>query len=213
MIEYLGPILIHPLMIALRPYIYPGSPSAYAMSSTQWLSFALFMLHFVKREVETLFVHKFSANTMPAFNVVKNSAFYWIVGGLVNAFVIYHPWSLASHAAQPLIDVVGLALWLFGEVGNARVHLYLSSLRSVGGTERKIPVGYGFSFVTCPNYMYELLAWAGIILVSRDPTVVIFIAIGLAQMYAWGKGKEQAYRKEFGDRYKKKRFVMVPGLL
>ncbi|OAA52443.1 3-oxo-5-alpha-steroid 4-dehydrogenase [Beauveria brongniartii RCEF 3172] len=211
LIEYFGPILIHPAVVAARPYIFPGGDAP--MSSTQWLSFGLIVAHFLKREFETAFVHKFSANTMPVSNVFKNSFFYWAVAGLLCAVSIYWPRSLAAKASEPAVDAVGTALYLFCEIGNALVHLYLSSLRSAGGTERKIPHGYGFGFVTCPNYMYEILAWVGVIIVSRDWTVALFIAIGGAQMFVWAKGKEKAYRKEFGDKYKKKRFVVLPGLL
>ncbi|KAG5953785.1 hypothetical protein E4U53_002641 [Claviceps sorghi] len=210
-IEYLGPILLHAFVVAARAYIYKDG--AGSMSSTQWLSFGMIVAHFVKRELETLFVHKFSSNTMPVFNVFKNSFFYWALSGLLCALSIYSPRSLAARAEQPLVDLVGLALYLFSETGNALVHLYLSSLRSPGGTERKIPSGYGFALVTCPNYMYEILAWVGIIIASRDWTVALFISIGAAQMYTWAKGKETAYRKEFPDKYKKKRFVILPGLL
>ncbi|OAA79244.1 3-oxo-5-alpha-steroid 4-dehydrogenase [Akanthomyces lecanii RCEF 1005] len=211
LIEYFGPILIHAAVVAARPYIFPGGDKP--MSSTQWLSFALIMGHFFKREFETAFIHKFSANTMPVANVFKNSFFYWALSGLLCAVSIYWPRSLAARAREPTIDAAGTALYLFGETGNALVHYYLSTLRAPGSTERKIPAGYGFSFVTCPNYMYEILAWIGIIIVSRDWSVALFIAIGGAQMFVWAKGKEKAYRKEFGDKYKKKRFVILPGLL
>ena len=127
------------------------------MSQTQWLSYGMIVLHFVKREFETLFVHKFSANTMPFFNVFKNSFFYWAISGALCAYTIYSPTSLAAEADIPVIDALGTALYLFGETGNALVHRYLSSLRSTGGTERKIPVGYGFNLVTCPNYMFEII--------------------------------------------------------
>jgi len=214
LIEYLGPILIHVLVVAARPYIYrDAGATAEAMSFTQWLSFGMIVAHFVKRELETLFVHKFSANTMPVFNIFKNSVFYWALSGLLCALSIYHPRSLAARADLPVIDAVGTALYLFAEMGNATVHLYLSSLRSPGGTERQIPSGYGFGLVTCPNYMFEILAWVGIIVASRDWAVAIFISVGAAQMYTWARGKESAYRKEFGDKYKKKRYVILPGLL
>ncbi|CEJ82235.1 Putative 3-oxo-5-alpha-steroid 4-dehydrogenase [[Torrubiella] hemipterigena] len=209
-LEYVGPILIHLAVLAARPYIYPGGDAP--LSSTQWLSFYMIIAHFVKREIETLFVHKFSANTMPVRNIFKNCAFYWALSGFVCAVSIYYPGSLAARADEPLIDYAGLALYLFGEISNAAVHLYLASLRSTGGTERKIPHGYGFAIVTCPNYMYEILAWVGIIIASRDWSVALFIAIGAGQMYFWSKDKEAAYRKEFGDKYKKKRFGILPGI-
>ena len=173
----------------------------------------MIMAHFVKRELETLFVHKFSASTMPWTNIFKNSFFYWAISGLLCAAQVYWPTSLAATADAPALDALGAALYLFGEAGNALVHRYLSTLRSAGGTERKIPHGYGFAIVTCPNYMYEILAWAGMILASRSWAVALFISIGAAQMYVWAKGKERAYRAEFGDKYKRKRYVMLPGLL
>ncbi|KAK5636575.1 hypothetical protein RRF57_012287 [Xylaria bambusicola] len=174
------------------------------------------MAHFVKRELEVLFVHKFSANTMPANFIVRNSFFYWVFAGLLGALEIYAPFSPTAQAGPFLsspLDVVGLALYVFGELCNANIHWYLSSLRKPGETARKIPNGLGFSLVTCPNYMFEIIAWIGIIMITRSPTLVVFIIIGSYYMYTWGWGKEKAYRKQFGDKYKKKRFVMLPGLL
>ncbi|KAJ2970439.1 hypothetical protein NQ176_g8187 [Zarea fungicola] len=132
LIEYFGPILFHVAIVAARPYIFAGGDQP--MSNTQWLTFGLIIAHFIKREFETAFVHKFSANTMPIFNVFKNSFFYWTFSGLLCAVSIYYPRSLAAKASEPTIDAAGTALYLFGEVGNALVHYYLSTLRSAGST-------------------------------------------------------------------------------
>ncbi|KAI0389704.1 3-oxo-5-alpha-steroid 4-dehydrogenase-domain-containing protein [Xylariaceae sp. FL0594] len=236
--EYLGPLLFHPFFLSVRKHLYPAvypyikdvvpSPDPVAavtgaLTGTQRAAFWMIMAHFVKRELEVLFVHKFSANTMPAAFIVRNSAFYWSLAGFLGALEIYAPFSptaLAGDFLSPssssssfLIDALGLALYVFGELCNAHVHWYLSSLRKPGETARKIPRGLGFGLVTCPNYMFEIVAWIGIILITRSPTLVVFIAIGSYFMYVWGWGKEKAYRKEFGDKYKKKRSVMLPGLL
>jgi very-long-chain enoyl-CoA reductase len=77
-IEYLGPLLIHPLIYYLRPYIYTLPPLDAGPSTLQTLSLAMIVLHFLKRELETLFVHRFSLATMPFLNVFKNSAHYWL---------------------------------------------------------------------------------------------------------------------------------------
>jgi very-long-chain enoyl-CoA reductase len=171
------------------------------------------MAHFAKRELETIFVHKFSTSTMPAWNIFRNSAFYWLLWGVVSAYAIYSPDSLAATADEPLVDLAGLAVFVLGEAANAAVHLHLSGLRSRGGTERKIPTGLGFRIVTCPNYMFEVLGWVGAIVASRSWALALSLVVGCLYMAQWGKQKERAYREEFGDKYKKKRFVMLPGIV
>jgi very-long-chain enoyl-CoA reductase len=218
LVEYLGPLLFHPLVLFLRGSIFPHIPvpqlaadASGPLSSSQQLLFGMLMLHFIKRELETAFVHKFSASTMPARNIVKNSAFYWLLAGLLSALDVYHPRSLAAREQAPVVNYLGLALYGFGEAMNAAVHWHLAGLRSAGGTERKIPRGWGFGLVTCPNYMFEVIAWVGMIVVSRSWAVTLFIAVGTAQMRVWAIGKERNYRKEFGEKYKNKKWVMLPG--
>lgn len=208
-IEYLGPMLIHPLFYFLRPYLYSNAGPA---SDAQTLSCVLLFLHFFKRELETLFVHRFSNATMPARNIFKNSGHYWIFGGLNIAYWIYRPDAPTAAPSSPLLTTAAVALFTLGELGNLQTHLTLRGLRSSGGTERGIPEGLGFNLVTCPNYMFETIAWIGIWLASWSLSTGLFIVIAVAQMAAWGKKKERRYRKEFGDKYQRKRFSMIPGL-
>ena len=67
-VEYIGPLIIHPVFYFLSNQIYRRQ---FDMSMVQTLAFALIMLHFIKREIETLFVHRFSNATMPFKNVFK----------------------------------------------------------------------------------------------------------------------------------------------
>ena len=211
MIEYAGPIFIHPLIYALRPYIYSGGRSE--GSQLQALSLLLIVGHFLKRELETIFVHRFSASTMPFRNVFKNSFHYWVLAGINIAAWIYAPSAPTAKDANLLVMFAGLALYSLGEFGNLQTHLTLMNLRSPGGTERAIPKGPLFDLVTCPNYMTETIAWLGIYLVSNFSwSVLVFVVVAVAQMAAWAKKKESRYRKEFGAQYKKKRFTMLPGI-
>jgi very-long-chain enoyl-CoA reductase len=75
----------------------------------QKVVYALVMLHFAKRELETIFVHRFSHGTMPFRNVFKNSAHYWFLSGINLAYWVYGPWFAAGKAAAVRSDV-----WLYG---------------------------------------------------------------------------------------------------
>lgn len=238
-VEYAGPILIHVFFYWLRPAI-PFLPASWtagveatsvdAPTDVQTLVFVLFLLHFAKRELETLFLHRFAANTMPAFNIFRNSAFYWLMAGLSCAWSLYAPLSpmrvsfplserLAVAAPARVgfgstpVDFFGLALFAVSELCNFSVHYHLAHLRKPGSTEKGIPSCIGSSLVTSPNYMFEVLAWVGVILISRDVTVVAFILVGISYMRSWSRDKERALRRLFPDKYKKKQYTMLPGLI
>ncbi|KAI1781202.1 3-oxo-5-alpha-steroid 4-dehydrogenase-domain-containing protein [Hypoxylon cercidicola] len=228
-LEYLGPLLFHPFFYGVREQLYPAvypliknvvpTPVTRTgeLSFAQQAGFAMIILHFIKRELETLFLHKFSANTMPFNYVFRNSFFYWAAAGLLGALELYAPFSPAALVeptpANDYVSYLGMALYVFGELANFDVHYYLAHIRKPGETARKLPRGHGFGLVTCPNYMFEIVAWIGILLVTRSPSLLLFFVIGCYYMYTWGWGKEKAYRQQFGDKYKKKRHVMLPGLL
>ncbi|KAJ5585547.1 uncharacterized protein N7459_005347 [Penicillium hispanicum] len=214
-IEYLGPLLIPALFLfPLRPLLYFNYDKPLPEpSENQRLVCALLTLHFLKREYETVFVHRFSNATMPARNIFKNSAHYWALAGFNIAYWVFRPDAAAAANPNPVLVYAGLALFVFSEVANLNAHLVLRGLRRPGTTERGIPAGFGFSLVTCPNYFFEILAWLGVFLVSQlNLSVILFILVGGLQMWAWAWKKEKRYRKDFGDKYKKKRTVIIPFL-
>ena len=145
-------------------------------------------------------------------NIFKNSAYYWLLAGVNAAYWAYRQDAPTAQDPNPYITYTGLLFFALGEIGNFATHLTLRGLRSSEGTERGIPQGLGFSLVTCPNYMFESLAWIGIALVTWSWGTVLFVFVAIILMGSWAGKKERRYRKEFGDKYKKKRFVMLPGI-
>lgn len=76
-IQYLGPIIIIPLSY------FMGKRQNYQL--TQHMAAIMGVTHFIKRQLETKFVHVFSRKTMPFQRVFINSAHYWILFGLLNS--------------------------------------------------------------------------------------------------------------------------------
>ncbi|KAJ5884475.1 hypothetical protein N7504_012047 [Penicillium tannophilum] len=211
-IEYLGPLLIPALFLfPLRPLLYFNYDTIPAPSYVQLLVCALLTIHFLKREYETIFVHRFSNATMPARNIFKNSAHYWALAGFNIAYWVFRPdAAAASPDYNPALVYAGLAIFVFAELANLNAHYVLRNLRRPGTTERGIPSGFGFNLVTCPNYMFEIIAWLGVFLVSQlNLSVLIFTLVGGVQMWSWAWKKEKRYRKDFGDKYKKKKTVLL----
>jgi very-long-chain enoyl-CoA reductase len=228
-IEYIGPIIFHLSALFVRPYIYNNAlisdvlglgtvtKATDHLSEAQYIAMAMITLHYVKRELETLFLHKFSAASMPAYMVIRNSWHYWVSGGAQLALWIYAP---TGNSAKPINDTFtkvmvygGVVLYVIGEAVNLYCHVVLSRLRSPGGTERGLPHGFSFDWwATSPNYVWEILAWIGVIMVTRSWNTLYFIVWGWWYMEQWAQGKESVYRKEFGSKYKARKWPLTPGI-
>lgn len=215
LVEYAGPLIIHPIVYFAAPYIWAHFGRPFAMSHVQTTTLVLVLLHFIKREAESIWVHRFSNGTMPLFNIFKNSTHYWGLAGLLLAFSIYSPSLGAAAVAGTLRDnttfiVSVVAAWAAAELLNLQSHLILMNLRPKGTRVRKIPHGSAFELVSCPNYFFEVLSWVAVTVLTFSFSSLFFTIVSAAQMTLWAIKKHQAYRREFGDAYPKSRRVMYP---
>ncbi|RUS20383.1 3-oxo-5-alpha-steroid 4-dehydrogenase-domain-containing protein [Endogone sp. FLAS-F59071] len=208
-IEYMGPFLFHPLLYFL-PKLFYGS--SFTHSPMQTATYCLVLLHFAKRELETIFVHRFSHGTMPFHNIFKNSAHYWLLSGANLAYWVYGPWFAEGTAASERSEVWlwgCVAVWAWAEISNLANHMTLRNLRPPGTRARAIPYGYGFDLVSCPNYFFEFVAWSAICVLTFSFSALLFNVVATAQMYVWAVKKHKQYRKEFKS-YPRMRKAMFP---
>ncbi|EPT05615.1 hypothetical protein FOMPIDRAFT_1021388 [Fomitopsis schrenkii] len=217
LIEYAGPLLIHPFFYHYSP-VYGGPPVTH--SRLQEMVYVMIMVHFIKREWETLFVHRFSHGTMPFRNIFRNSAHYWLLSGVLLASVLYSPaysdyspYIIGTARDKPHFLLGCVALWAFAELSNLYAHLTLRALRPEGSRKRAIPYGYGFSLVSFPNYFFEILSWVAIAIMTGSYAAWLFVAVGGFIMSKWALKKHKAYKREFGEAYPRHRTAIIPFIL
>jgi len=216
LVEYAGPLVIHPVLYYLPSVFYGG---AVQHSKLQKYVYAMTMAHFAKRELETLFVHRFSHATMPLRNIFKNSFHYHVLSGLFLAYPIYGPtygansgYITGTRRSDPLFIWTCAGIWLFAELSNLSTHLTLRNLRPPGSKKRAIPHGYGFGLLSCPNYFFESVAWSTVAYMTGSWAAWLFWAVSTIQMMTWATKKQRAYKKEFGKEYPRQRKAMIPFL-
>jgi len=209
-VEYAGPIAMM-LLFAARPgFVYAtgggGGPKPFP---TQTLLFiGLFVLHFVKRELETFFVHKFSRPTMPLMNIFKNSMYYWSFAAFIGYFLC-HPHYTPTSWTQSVVCAGLMGLF---ELGNFLVHVQLSSMRRADGdTSRAVPGGPLFALVSCPNYTFEVLSWVAFSAGTSIAYSWAFTVVGLLQMTQWALKKHAGYVK--GDSRVRSKKSIIPFII
>jgi len=210
--EYAGPVFVY-LLFYGRPWVFYGDVVA-PISQTTHIAAACWSIHYIKRILETIFVHRFSHATMPMRNLFKNCIYYWGFTAYV-AYHVNHPLFTSPCMSQVFI---ALGAFLISELGNFSIHVNLRNLRPPGTNVRKIPVSDSnpltslFNFVSCPNYTYEFLAWLSFSVMTQCLPAYFFAAAGMVQMSIWAIGKHKNYKKEFKD-YPKQRKAIIPFIL
>lgn len=211
--EYAGPLFVY-LWFYRRPWLAYGEDAlARPMAQVVHIAAACWVFHYVKRLLETQFVHRFSNATMPITNLVKNCSYYWGFAAYI-AYHVNHPLYTAPSMNQVYAGLAGFCLC---ELGNFSIHLALRNLRPEGSKVRKIPYPTSnpltglFSLVSCPNYTYEIGAWISFTVMTQCLPVGLFTLAGAYQMTMWALGKHRNYKKEFKDYPRRK--ALFPLLL
>ena len=205
--EYFGPMVIYPLFF-LYPLVFYGKTTDHALS--QKVACAYWVFHYAKRIFETYFVHKFSHATMPIRNLVKNCSYYWGFAALVSYF-INHP--LYVPPPEWTVSPV-FVLAMCCQAANLYCHVALTRLRKPGETSYKIPRGFLFDQITCPNYTAEILGWFFFNVGTGSLMGYLFMLAGAYQMYVWAVGKHKRLLKMFDGKEGRakypRRYVIMP---
>ena len=164
LVEYAGPLIIFPLLCF--------ASKSKGHDSLQSILFWMVIIHFVKRELETVFVHVFSHATMPFKRVFINSLHYWIFCAAMIGIELFFFWKNPGYSTTTIWALVGL--WGISEFMNLMCHITTSRIRTAPGatnTTRGIPRGWGFDLVSSANYFWEIMGWLAFALLSRTYTV------------------------------------------
>ncbi|XVF00069.1 hypothetical protein REPUB_Repub03eG0253900 [Reevesia pubescens] len=152
-------------------------------------------IHFFKRIFEVLFVHKYCGEMALDSMIIILVSYFTLSSSLI------YTQFLTQELPEPPVDLKypGIVLFLIGIGGNFYHHYLLSKLRAKGGKDYKIPEGGLFELVICPHYLFEILGFLGISLISQ--TLYSFsVSIGSA-LYLIGRSyaTRRWYLSKFED--------------
>ncbi|MEQ9520814.1 MAG: 3-oxo-5-alpha-steroid 4-dehydrogenase [Parvibaculum sp.] len=107
---------------------------------------------------------------------------------------------------------VGLGVMIGGLYINLKSDTMLMRLRNDGSTAYKIPRGFLFEKVTAPNYLGEMLIWAGFACMSWTLAGLSFALFTTGYMIPRALTHHRWYKEKFPD-YPATRKAIIPGLL
>ena len=174
-----------------------------------WVFLALWSLHYVHRA----FVYPFrkqGGRPMPLFLAACAMAFN-VFNGSFNGAWLFHmsPLYEQSWFTTPQF-VLGVALFLFGFWMNVSADYALLKLRAQGD-RYQIPQGGMFRYVSCPNYLGEIVEWFGWALLTWSVAGLSFAVWTAANLAPRALTHHRFYRKEV-EGYPQERRALLPFL-
>jgi protein-S-isoprenylcysteine O-methyltransferase Ste14 len=138
-----------------------------------------------------------------------------IVFNSLNAYVIAR-WisQFGAYGNSWLLDprfIAGVAVFMLGFGINLKADQILLNLRKPGETGYKVPRGWLYEYVTCPNYLGEILEWLGFALATWSLAGLAFALYTAANVGPRAFANHRWYRERFPD-YPKHRKALLPFL-
>ncbi|MDH3732121.1 MAG: 3-oxo-5-alpha-steroid 4-dehydrogenase [Gemmatimonadota bacterium] len=172
----------------------------------------LWLAHYLNRALVFPFVSRWGGRRMPVAIMASAIVFNAVNGGL-------NGWWF-GHIAAPYPDgwatdprfVIGLSLFVCGATINIRADATLRGLRAPGESGYRIPRGGLYRFVSCPNYLGEIVEWVGFAVLAWSPAAATFAVWTAANLTPRALSHHAWYRETFDD-YPEKRRALIPGIL
>ncbi len=170
---------------------------------------AMWTLHYSYRAILFPLTRRYTKPTMPGVIMLFGMLFN-CCNSFFNGYYLFYL-SAPSPAAW-LADArfIGGAMFF---AGGFFIHTYsdhiLNKLKNSGHTGYRIPYGGLFRWVSCPNYLGEIIQWSGWALATWSPAALCFMFWTIANLAPRAVFHHRWYHKMFRD-YPRDRKALIP---
>lgn len=168
-------------------------------------------MHYFHRTLVFPFRMRADGKAMPVA-VVASGFFFNVYNSYIQARWISHIGVYPSSWLTSPQFLLGVAIFLVGFLGNIWADNVLLNLRDhKEDRSYKIPRGFLYEFITCPNYFCEIIEWLGWAIATNSVAGFFFFLSTLANLGPRAKTHHEWYHKKFND-YPRNRKALIPFL-
>jgi len=172
----------------------------------------LWALHYVHRALIFPFRLLTKGKQIPLVIVVFGILFNTVNGFLNGYWLAHFSTTNKSDFLLNLHILIGVILFIVGYIINKYHDRILIKLRSRNTSGYKIPFGGLFRYVSCPNYLGEIVTWLGFFVVTLSLPALSFLVWTIVNLIPRALDNHKWYKNEFPD-YPPTRKAVLPFLL
>ena len=174
-----------------------------------WVFLCMWGGHYINRSWIYPFRCRTDGKTMP-LSIALMAILFNGVNASINGYFLFHlaPTFGTAWLTTPWF-IGGVAVFAVGMVINLHSDQILLDLRGDGTGGYKIPRGGLYRWVTCPNYLGEILEWVGFAIATYALPAVAFAVWTIANLAPRARAHDKWYREKFPD-YPESRKALIP---
>jgi protein-S-isoprenylcysteine O-methyltransferase Ste14 len=169
---------------------------------------ALFQLHYLNRAVVQPLLSRGGGRRTTLFTVTLAFVFNSVNGTLVGLAVSQVGVFERAWLTDPRF-IGGIVLFVGGAAMNLHADSVLRSLRAPGESGYRIPHGGLYEWVSCPNYLGEILEWVGFAIATWSLAGLAFAVFTFANLAPRARANHRWYHDKFED-YPEERRALLP---
>ncbi len=196
---------------AVLLFIAVYSVGDHALTTVPLILLGLWQFHYVYRTFIYPFRLRSGSHRMPV-SIVGMAVVFNCINATINARWISHFGDYPDAWLASTAFIAGAVIFFIGWAINQHSDLVLYRLRGRGETGYKIPRGGLYRWVSCPNYLGEMLEWVGWAIAAWSLAGLAFAVFTIANLLPRAIANHRWYRDEFAD-YPPARRAVIPFLL
>lgn len=199
------------MMEAPAPLIFAAIFVANSQVITGTLIVFLLMweIHYVDRSLIYPITRRISAKPLPLAILAAGLIFNTMNAYLNSNYLIVNSYIYSVMWLRDIRFMIGLSLFLIGLIVNRYSDHVLYRIRRTSQNEYSIPYGGLYHWVSCPNYLGEILIWIGWSVATWSPVAAAFSLWTIANLAPRARSHHQWYQNHFDD-YPNQRRALVP---
>lgn len=181
-------------------------------TNASYFFYGLYMAHYIYRSFVFPFRTRTQGKKIPL--IICFSAIFF---NFCNTFILgYYLGNIGGNYSNDFftssIFLIGFPIFIAGIFINVKSDNMLIALRKPGETGYKIPTGFLFKYVSCPNHLGEMIEWLGFALMLHALPGYSFLLWTFVNLVPRTLDHHKWYHKTFAD-YPSQRKAVFPFIL
>lgn len=193
-----------PLVFAVCFLVASASPTF-----TQTVLLIMWESHYLDRAFFYPMKMRISSKPMP-LTVISAGIIFNVMNAYLNgSYIITNTPRYPAAWLSDIRFIIGIAIFIAGMIINRHSDLILYRIRQSGQGDYAIPEGGLFRWISCPNYLGEMLIWTGWMVSTWSPVAAAFTLWTVANLAPRARSHHKWYQQHF-DTYPADRHALIP---